>query len=47
MVALPSMFNNSKIMFRAEQYQTLKYAYGVLPELLVVVSGLIETCLDR
>ena len=41
MVALLRMFNNSKIMIRAEQYQTLNYAYEDFPELLFVPSGLI------
>ena len=33
------MFNNSKIMFRAEQYHTLNYAYEDFPELLFVVPA--------
>ena len=41
MVTLFCMFNNSKIVFRAEQYQTLNYAYEDFPELLFVASDLI------
>ena len=41
MVTLLYMLNNSKIMFREEQYQTLNYAYEDFPELLFVASGLI------
>ena len=33
------MFNNIKIVFRAEQYQIHKYAYEVFPELLFVVPA--------
>ena len=36
MVHFVLLFNNIKIVFRAEQYQTLKYAYGVLLELLLL-----------
>ena len=35
------LFNNIKIVFRAEQYHNLIYAYEDFPELLFVVSGLI------
>ena len=41
MVASLCMFNNYKIVFRTEQYQTLKYAHEEFPELLFVISGLI------
>ena len=41
MVTFICILNNSKIVFRAEQYQTLKYAHEDLPELLFDVSGLI------
>ena len=33
------LFNNIKIVFRAEQYQTLKYAHEEFPDLLVVVPA--------
>ena len=41
MVHFILLFNNIKIVFMAEQYQILKYAYGALLELLFVISGLI------
>ena len=39
MVALLCMFNNSKIWFRAEQYQILKLHMGIFPDLLFVVPA--------
>ena len=41
MVHFVLLFNNIKIVFRAEQYQTLKYAHEEFPELLFVASDLI------
>ena len=41
MVHFIFLFNDNKIVFRAEQYQTLKYAHEEFPELLFVISGLI------
>ena len=39
MVPFVLLFNNAKIVFRAEQYQINKYAHGDFPELLFVVPA--------
>ena len=39
MVHFMLLFNNIKIVFRAEQYQIHNLHMGVFPELLFVVSG--------
>ena len=39
MVALLCMFNNSKIWFRAVQYEIHNYAYEDFPDMLSVVPA--------